>query len=265
MTYANVNGTRLYYEVIGSGDPLILLHGFTLSTEMWDDQIPVLAPHYQVVRYDLRGFGRSSVPDGEPYSHHEDLRALLKHLEITRAHLLGLSMGATIALEFALAYPETALSLILADPSGLAGFMWPEELRQLFTAINSAAQGGELALAKQRWLQAGWFGPARTQPAVFTRLEQMVADYSGWHFVHRNPLRPLTPPANDRLAEIKAPTLILLGELDLPFYNHPLADRLAESISSSRKVVMPGVGHIPNMEDPDSFNQMVRAFLAAQA
>lgn len=91
--FAEVNGTRLYYEIAGSGRPLVLIHGMTLDTRMWDDQFEPLAAQYQVVRYDARGFGKSAVPTGESYAHTDDLKALLEYLDIAHAFILGLSMG----------------------------------------------------------------------------------------------------------------------------------------------------------------------------
>jgi 3-oxoadipate enol-lactonase len=262
--FAEVNGTRLYYEVSGGGDPLVLVHGFTLDTRMWDDQVQAFAPHYRVVRYDLRGFGRSALPGKERYAHYEDLHALLEHLGLARAHVLGLSLGGAVAVDFALAYPEMVASLVLVDASGLGGFTWPDELAGWFASIYAAARSGDLPLAKQRWLSTDWFTPARSRPGVAAQLAQMVADYSGWHFMHRDPARSLAPPANARLSAIRAPTLVILGELDLPFYNYPLADRLAQEIPGAQKVVMPGVGHMANMEAPGRFNAIVLPFLAAQ-
>ncbi|MCI0575581.1 MAG: alpha/beta fold hydrolase, partial [Chloroflexi bacterium] len=151
MDFAEVNGTRLYYEVAGAGPPLVLIHGYTLDTRMWDDQFEAFAQHYQVIRYDLRGFGRSAMPTGESYTHHEDLKALLDHLGLARAHILGLSLGGGIAVNFALAYPEATQSLILVDTSVLGGFEWPEELGRWFARIHSAARDGDMRLAKQHW------------------------------------------------------------------------------------------------------------------
>ena len=107
MPYFNLDSTtRLYYEVAGSGHPLVLIHGFTLDTRMWDDQFETFAREYQVVRYDRRGFGKSSLPVDEDYAHADDLAALLEHLGIDRAYVLGLSGGGASAIDFALTYPE---------------------------------------------------------------------------------------------------------------------------------------------------------------
>ena len=103
--FADVNGTRLYYEMVGSGHPLVLVHGFTLDTRMWDDQFEMFAGRNQVVRYDLRGFGKSALPTTEPYSHPDDLRALMTHLGIEHAFIIGLSLGGAVAVDFAVTYP----------------------------------------------------------------------------------------------------------------------------------------------------------------
>lgn len=94
--FAEVNGTCLYYEVAGSGEPLVLIHGFSLDTRMWDDQFGVFSRSYQVIRYDVRGFGRSAVPEEDSYTHADDLKRLLEYLGISTPHLLGLSMGAVL-------------------------------------------------------------------------------------------------------------------------------------------------------------------------
>jgi pimeloyl-ACP methyl ester carboxylesterase len=124
------------------------------------------------------------------------------------------------------------------------------------------AAAGDLAAAKAYWLQTEWFAPAMQQTAVQTQLQQMVADYSGWHFTHANPVIGVRPRANERLTEITAPTLVVVGELDLPFYNLPIAARLAEQIPGARQVTLPGVGHMVNMEDVAAFNAALADFLA---
>ena len=119
--FADIPGARLHYEVTGSGEPLVLIHGFTLDMRMWDDQFARLARHFQVMRYDVRGFGQSSMPTTEPYTHADDLKALLACLDISRAHVLGLSMGGSIAINFVLNYPTVVDRLVLAD-AALSGF-----------------------------------------------------------------------------------------------------------------------------------------------
>ena len=87
-----VDGGKLYYEAAGTGEPLVFVHGFTLDARMWDDQWEGFSDRYRVVRYDVRGFGRSDLPSGL-HGHHTDLRAVIDHLGLVRPHLVGLSMG----------------------------------------------------------------------------------------------------------------------------------------------------------------------------
>jgi 3-oxoadipate enol-lactonase len=115
--FAEVNDTRLYYEIVGRGHPLVFIHGFSLDTRMWNDQFEVFAERFKVMRYDVRGFGKSALPIvGKQYSHIKDLKALLKQFGIEYAYVVGLSMGGVIALDFALEYSEATKALILLIP-----------------------------------------------------------------------------------------------------------------------------------------------------
>jgi 3-oxoadipate enol-lactonase len=259
--FADVNGGNLYYEIAGSGSPVVLIPGFTLDTRMWDSQMAAFSRKHRVIRYDLRGAGKSPPPTG-PYAQYEDLAALLGHLGVDKAHIVGLSLGGAIAIDFALASPGATLSLIPVDASSVGGYPWPAELSAWFADITAAAERGDLAAAKEAWLATDWFAPARTRPEAWAQLLEIAAGYSGWHLQNKNPVQRLTPPAMGRLDAITAPTLVVVGELDLPFYNLPLAEALATQIQGARKVVLSGVGHMANMEDPARFNQAVLEFLA---
>jgi pimeloyl-ACP methyl ester carboxylesterase len=256
---AEVNGTQLYYEVAGSGRPLVLIHGFTLDARMWDDQFETFAERYQVIRYDARGFGRSAVPTGESYAPADDLRALMSFLGVEHAFIVGLSMGGGIAIDFALSYPEATDALIAVD-SLLGGYRW-QEFGASLASVWSAARRSGVEAAKDVWLDLPLFEPAREKADIASRLGQIIADYSGWHLVNENPVRSLDPPAAERLDDIAAPTLIVVGERDLPDFR-AIADALHEGIPGAQKVVLPGVGHMSNMENPARFNQAVVGFLA---
>lgn len=125
--FVETNGTKLYYEMVGEGHPLVLIHGGYMDRRMWDDQLAVFAEHYRVIRYDVRGFGKSELPQ-VPYADRQDLAALLAFLGIEKTYLLGLSLGGVIALDFTLDYPYMVEALILVG-SPISGF--PYEL--LFT------------------------------------------------------------------------------------------------------------------------------------
>ena len=258
--FADVNGTRLCHEVAGSGFPLVLVHGFTLDMRMWDDQFEAFAKDYRVVRYDVRGFGRSALPvSGESYSHIDDLRALLEHLGIAEAYVLGLSMGGEIAIDFALACPHMTRALIPVD-SGLGGYPLPPDVAASLESISTAARESGVEVAKRFWLDHPLFKPAFEKPDVASRLVRMVSDYSGWHWLNEDPVCDLDPPAAQQLGSITMPTLAIVGERDLPGC-HEIADIVEHNIADARKVILPSVGHMSNMEDPDGFNQMVRDFI----
>ena len=256
--FADVNGTRLYYEIAGSGHPLVLIHGNTLDTRMWDDQFDVFAQHYQVLRYDARGFGKSAAPTTEPYTHPDDLKSLMTHLGIDHAHIIGLSMGGAIAVNFALTYPASTATLTAVD-AGLSGYQWQEELASV--TVKAIAKRDGIEAAKTFWLNSDLFAPAAEHSAVASRLKQIVDNYPGWHFINADPASAPETPAIDRLHTLTLPTLVILGERDIPDFHH-IADILEVRIPGAKKVVMPGVGHMSNMEDPERFNEIVLEFLA---
>jgi pimeloyl-ACP methyl ester carboxylesterase len=255
--FVEAGGGRLYVETAGSGAAVIFLHGFSLDARMWDDQVEAFAPHYRVVRYDLRGFGRSDVPTG-PYSPADDLKALMRQLDISRAHLVGLSLGGGVAVDFALAYPDSISALVPVDLA-LGGYRWSAVWDESMKLLWKLGRSGDVAGAQQLWLKHPLFAPALAH-ASGARLRQMVQDYSGWHWLHPDPGRGLEPPAAGRLAEIQAPTLVVIGEHDLPDF-HAIADLLHKQIRGARKAVLPGAGHMANMEAPEQFNEVVLNFL----
>jgi pimeloyl-ACP methyl ester carboxylesterase len=259
MPFADVNGTRLHYEVAGEGPTVVLIHGLGLDMRMWDDQFEVLAARYRVIRYDLRGFGKSAPQTDVRFLHAEDLRALLDHLEVPKANVIGLSLGGTIALQYALLFPECLLSLILVD-SALDGFDWSDEWEAAYTAIQERAAQAGASAGNKMWMEHELFVPACEQPECRSKLAQMVRESSGWTWVNKTSARGIRPPSGERLSDIHVPTLIIVGERDLPDFQG-IAGVLAAGITGARKVVMKGVGHMSNMEGPGAFNAIVMGFL----
>lgn len=257
--FAEVNGASLYFETAGSGTPLVFLHGFGLSHRMWDAQFEFFARHFRVVRYDARGFGRSSLPGDEPYSHAADLKALLDHLGITRTHLVGLSMGAMTALEFDLTCPDMVDRLVLVD-SAMKGHGWSKAWEASMRPIFKLGREGDIESARARWRDHPLFASALAHQRFGGLFGQIVADYSGWHWAHRDPERKLQPPLAARLGEISAPTLIVVGENDLPDFQR-IADLLRANIPESRKVNLPGAGHLSPLEASEPFNALVLEYL----
>jgi pimeloyl-ACP methyl ester carboxylesterase len=257
--FADVNGTRLHYEVAGSGHPLVLIHGQSLDTRMWDDQFEVFAQQYQVIRYDMRGYGKSAPQTYERYAPADDLMGLLRHLGLSHAHILGLSRGGGVAIDFALTYPEATDTLIAVD-SVLRGFTWGD-FKASQAQIRELGKTSGVEAARERWVNDDLFAPALENPNVSARLKHIVSDYSGWLWIYDDPIRLLEPPSIEQLDNIRVPTLIVIGERDLPDFL-TIADVLQERIPNARKVVMPGVGHMSNMEDPERFNEIALGFLA---
>jgi 3-oxoadipate enol-lactonase len=266
--FAEVNGTRLYYETAGTGDAIVLLHGLAADSRYWQVLFDALAQHYQVVRYDLRGFGQSALPTSEPYTHADDLRALLDFLAIKRAHVLGNSFGGVNAINFALAYPAMTRSLILVgnEVQGAEGL--PPA-----TAVEDAAWAAVFAVLKQGDKRAAaeavvdrhpYFIVAKTMPAVRSLLVDMFSDYSWWHFQgNQDPVRLPEIAAAQRLGEIKVPTLVIIGALDHQDIQ-VFVDMTVQGIPDAQKVVMPDLDHVPFLENPAGFHKIVLDFLADQ-
>lgn len=246
---------RLFYEVRGSGEPVMLIHGGNLDHRMWDDQFDLLAGQFRVVRYDVRGFGRSSPADVE-HAAHEDLLALLDHLEIERAHIVGLSLGGRIGVDFALAHPDRVVDLVLAGP-GLSG--WQFSPAPWHEALRTAIQAGDAEAATEAWLTSDYMAPAMEDPRLAERLRAIsLENRELWSREFRE-LR-LTPPAVERLEELRAPVLLILGSRDVPDI-HNIVALIGQKVPGARKLVIEGAGHMVNMERPEEFNRAVLEFL----
>lgn len=246
------NNGQIYYEVSGSGESIVFIHGFTLDHRMWQPQVEFFSRNYQVITYDARGFGKSSIPTG-PYSHDDDLHALLEHLGTERAHIVGLSMGGRIATNFTLAYPDEVRSLTLMD-SALDGYKSTVDWNM--HAKNVGIEG-----AKENWLNHEVFMETRKHPKVVVTLRPIIEDYSGWHWLHKDIQQPADSHARTRLNEITAPTLIIVGEKDLAYF-HDIATVIEAGIAESRKVIVPDAGHMVNMEKPVAVNTLLVEFIA---
>ena len=258
--YADVNGTKLYYEIAGSGTPLILVHGMSLDTRMWDGQFGVLAENYRVIRYDARGHGKSVPTSTDPYSHSQDLKGLMDALGIERAHLVGLSMGGRTVINFTIDNPGRAISLVPVD-SPLPGMDPVTDVFERIGKIIGTANESGIATALDMWCADELFTPAMNNPTSSGPLNEIVREYSGWNWTSGATVIDRDRPADQLLDTISAPTLVILGEHDLTDF-HVAATAMEANIPGARKVVMPGVGHMSNMEDPDSFNALLTEFLA---
>jgi pimeloyl-ACP methyl ester carboxylesterase len=254
----------LYWEAAGAGAPIILIHGGNLDRRMWDAQFDTLRHHYRVIRYDARGFGRSS-PADRPFRAANDLAALLRAHHITRATLIGLSMGGGIAIDFALAHPDMVSRLVAAAPS-ISGGNWPDDADTLWLAAGRAAfaRGDSVGLALA-WLGSAYIRTALRTPHRSARLREILTDNAG-HLMRRARDQDheweLAPPAAERLAELQMPVLLLVGNADTPMLL-AMADRLTANAPQVQRIDFPGVGHMVNLEAEAGFNRAVLDFLAS--
>jgi 3-oxoadipate enol-lactonase len=255
---APLDGVALHYQVSGSGPAIVLLHGSSFDHRMWDEQVGTLAERFSVVRYDLRGFGRSS-PSSAPYSHARDLQALIEYLELDRPILVGLSLGGSTVLNHAVLYPGVARALVVVGPS-LGGFAYSQEFMSTLMALRVAAEEGGLDAARNGWLASRVFDGARPHPALFARLTAMVNDYSGWHWTNPDPGVPVSPPTIEQLPSIDVPTLVIIGRHDSDDFQR-IATTVESAVPRSRRVVIEDAGHLVNMERPEDFNRVLNAFL----
>lgn len=267
MPYAYTNGIITYFEdsaLAGvSGPPVVLIHGHSLDLRQWDEQVPALTDAgFRAIRYDVRGHGRSMAPPtGYTWENYAaDLRELLDRVNVGAAQLVGLSMGGGIALQFAVDLPARVLSLTLVD-SALPGFAYSDEFsRQIEELVAAVRADGPRAAFDRLWLTQPLFDGLRRFPDRFQRVREMVLAYPAADYREGALPAGYAPVVIDRLHEIKAPTLVVVGERDIADFRL-VADVLAENLPRARKLVLPDCGHLPPIEQPDAFNEALIAFL----
>jgi pimeloyl-ACP methyl ester carboxylesterase len=260
--FLDTNGARVHYEIEGHGPPLVLIHGWSLNLRMFDPQVPAFSREYHVIRMDRRGFGRSS--DGEDTTWDAaDLKAHLDHLGVARAHVLGMSQGGAVALAFAVAFPDRVERLILHGPPAPSGFglPWAGPDRWPLADYRALAEEKGLDAFRLAWRQHPLLAIPAENADARRRLDEMLAAYRGGLIL--KPLDPSGPtkvPALGDLAKILAPTLVLTGDEEIPYFTI-VADALAYTIPKARRVVVPGGGHLINLVQPERYNEVVLDFL----
>jgi 3-oxoadipate enol-lactonase len=263
VSTGRVPGTQLYYEVTGEGPPLVFVHSGGFDRRLWDEQFFAFAKRHTVIRYDVRGHGESP-PPSKPYSDAEDLYSLLQWLHISKAHVVGLSLGGSIVIDLALAHPPMIDTLILVAPD-VTGYAFSAEFTYGFIKVVTSIEQDDGAPAGDLWLQSSVLAPAMSNPAVARKLRAIARENARFWLI--NPLFRrdsfVSPPATQRLAEIHSPALLIVGDRHIPDVLNEA--RLLESgVAGIKKVVIPGAGHLVNMEKPEEFNRAVRDFLSTQ-
>ncbi len=259
MPRIKINGISLNYELNGSGPAVVLINGLTMDVNGWYLQVQPFSERYTVLRYDCRGQGQSDKPDGE-YSqemHADDLRSLIDKIGIQKTHVVGISNGGMIAQHFALKYPEKVGALVLVDTCS-----YIDTLLEMIIKV---------------WIKATEIGGSEFRydvalPLLFAEsfikknLELILSmkEIS----VKNNPPRPIINLAkgclkhnvDNRIGEIKSPTLIIVGEEDI-LIPIKYSKILNEKIKGSRLVIIKDCGHVPILEKPEEFNKIVLSFL----
>jgi pimeloyl-ACP methyl ester carboxylesterase len=260
MPTLTINHVPIAYDEAGSGPPLLLVHAGITDRRMWDDAMPALSARFRTIRFDLQGYGETPLPDG-PFAYGADARELLGALGIARAHVVGISMGGGVALDLAIAHPERVDRLVLIAP-GLPGWKWGDAMNAFDEAETAAVERGDLDEAS--WLNVRfWLDGSRPENVVDPALRRRVFEMQHRAFEMDNDAAEgswLVPNRGERLGEVTAPTLIVVGELDQPDFA-AMARQMAERMPDARLQMMPGVAHLPPMEDPAAFSRLVLEFL----
>jgi pimeloyl-ACP methyl ester carboxylesterase len=250
MPKLNRNGVELYYEVHGSGPPVLLTHGYSASAHMWEGQVKPFSETYKLITWDMRGHGRTDYPDDlTAYSEAEtvaDMAAILDAVGVRKAVIGGLSLGGYMSLAFHLAHPERTEALLIIDTG--PGYK-SDEPRQGWnaTAIRRAEN------FEKNGLPPAGSGGAETRAAPHR-------DATGLARAARGMLTQHDARVISNLPEINVASLVLVGANDQPFL--AASDYMAAKIPGAKKVVLPGAGHAANIDQPAAFNAAVLGFLA---
>lgn len=258
--YVNVDGGKLFYEVAGEGEDIVLLHDGIAHREIWDYQFPVLAKKYKVVRYDRRGYGKSIYPQA-PFSHIDDLNQLLVQLKINNAIIFGMSGGGALAIDFTLKYPEKVTALVLVG-AVVSGYGASSHMLTRGGRVDSLIN---LLFNPQKLLEyITWEDPYEIYPENRKAKEKfyklLKANPNDLNFQREYFVQPALRPAVKFLSEIKVPVLALVGEYDVPDI-HANAGVMEVGIPNAKREIIFKSGHLIPLEQPEAFNAAVLKFL----
>lgn len=249
MANINRNGVNIYYEDHGTGPAILLSHGYSSTSRMWQGQVSAFEDRYRVVTWDMRGHGQSDSPD-DPSAYSEaatcdDMAAILNHLGIESAIVGGLSLGGYMSLAFNIAHPKMVSALMLFDTgpgykNPVAREGWNESARKRAETfeekgLDALGRGAEVRIAQHRSAQ----GLAHAARGMLAQFDSRIIE---------------------SLEHIKVPTLVLVGDKDQPFLG--ATDYMANKIPGSTKAVVADAGHSSNIDQPATFNEAVEKFLA---
>jgi pimeloyl-ACP methyl ester carboxylesterase len=256
------NGARLYVETAGSpADPAVLLiHAGVATLRMWDAAVPWLARDHFVIRYDSRGYGRTT-SDTSPFANHEDALAVLDHLDVEAATVVGASRGGAIAINIAVAAPERIRGLVTIG-SGPGGFPATDTTEREASLIEEAEwleQRGRWEEENRLTVRLWTIGPERDEADLDPEFVRIAYELHAANLplagAELHPV-PLDPPAYGRVGDIAVPTLVLTGDHDLT-ETEAQAAYLAASIPGAERHRFADAAHLPNVESPDEFERVL--------
>ena len=258
--YFTLNGARIRFRDEGRGPPVLLVHGWTLDLEMWDVQTDALRNAFRIIRLDRRGFGLSS---GDPAADLDvtDLDALCRNLGLERIALIGMSQGARAVLGFAAARPERVTCVVLDGPPSLDGVGNDDDVS--LTAYVELVRTQGIDAFRREWALHPLMKLRTEQPRSRQLLESMIRRYPGTDLSEPS-MRVFTPLPAGHLESMAIPVLVLTGQHELPG-RVQAADRVAGRLAQAVRAVVPDAGHLPNLDNPEAYNNLVRAFLNQHA
>ena len=255
--YLNVSGTRIYYEECGSGPAIVLLHDGLLHSVSWDEVWQPLATKYRVIRYDRRGYGRSEAA-ASLFSPADDVAKLLTHLKVRHAIVVGNSAGGALALDFAIQHPEMVDGLFLVGPV-LHGMEFGAEFRERAKRNNEPMERDDAEAMSRNWSQDKFLvaGPdEKVRRKIYDELRANAEKLKKYDAALEE---KLSPPARERLSEIKAPTMILVGERDIADVQAHAA-AINAGVRGSRRIEVKDAGHLIQLEKPEEFVKRLNDF-----
>jgi serine-type D-Ala-D-Ala carboxypeptidase len=259
----SIDSARLYYEESGSGEPVIFLHGHSFDRRQWQPQVKAFERRYRVIRYDLRGYGRSSQPqEGKEFLHADDLRLFMDALGIQRAHLVGLSLGGFVVTDFIALHPDRALSATMAG-GDLFDVPGPDEPWTAEALARRQAEIAELkksgvAAFKRKWLEDLISHGGTKRETLRQPLWRMIDEWQAWQPLHVEPRLLLGRLAKRRLAAAKPrmPVLVVRGDQE------KVGFEITELLPQAKLMIIPDCGHMSNMEQPGLFSAALSRFLS---
>lgn len=266
--FVNIDGAQVYYETAGEGIPFVMIHAGVADSRQWNNEFAFFAQNYQVLRYDMRGYGKSEPVDGE-FSHMSDLVSVLNTLGLHEPLvMMGCSMGGGLAMDFALTHPSRMKALIMVG-SGPSGLELDVPTPPKFAEAEKAFEAGDLDLVAEIETQIWFDGSGRTPEQVDQAMRKLAyeMDRKALSYEARGLGKRLPnteAPAFDRLRELNIPVLVIVGAHDTP-YILAAADYMIEKMPSARKVRIEDAAHLPNMDQPHEFQTIVKAFLEGLA